>query len=196
MKISDTLSLSAFQFSSYSLYQIFALLTINHGISLIERELITFQPPVPPLPPGPESYKVTDTSKCNFAIAARKPTVRARRNTTWIEEMEISSPETTTEETDDSDFDFDLDKIVDAKLSQLSENQEQTEANNSRERITFSEKGSSPVSSPRRTMTLPNSSNSSNSSWKRPSETPKSRGVRKANMLQRKPSKQLDSPRS
>jgi len=115
MKVNDVISISSIDFSPHTLFQIFAILAINHGISVIERDLISFQPPIPPLPTS-SSYSVQDTSKIitnPIQHKQRKGTtrMRVRRNTTWIEDREITQEK-------DSDS-FDIDKMVDAKLSQL-----------------------------------------------------------------------------
>lgn len=116
MKLKDIISISHLKFSPHSLFQIYAVLSINHGISKIERELLSYQPSVPPLPPSPKHYQVSDVKPCT--PRERKTTIRARRNTSWIDEL-IAIDNFKVGHDNDDDDDIDLDKIVDAKLCEL-----------------------------------------------------------------------------
>jgi hypothetical protein len=79
------------------------MLAVNQGLTEIERDLINFQPPLPPLPPvGDEHFQF----KGNIV----KPN--------WVplpEDVEEGESE------DEGEDDFDIDNIVDKKLSELSQ---------------------------------------------------------------------------
>lgn len=102
MKMNDILSFASLDYTPNTLFQILSILTINHGISSIEKHLQVFQPPVPPLPS--DFNHVTNLSNENSNNNSFTPR-RSRKNTTWI---------------DDFNLDEDIDKMVDEKLSQLS----------------------------------------------------------------------------
>jgi len=103
IRIKSIISLSSIDLSAYSRFQIYAILAINNGMSKIEKTLMGFQPPIPPLPPGPEHYKIEDKTKYKLKRASIQ-----RRMSTWIEDID-----------DGDDFDLDIDSIVDAKLIEL-----------------------------------------------------------------------------
>jgi len=61
IKLAECLSLMSINPSPYSLKMIYTLLAVDQGVSSIEKELIEFQPPVPPMPPvGEGHFKVTN----------------------------------------------------------------------------------------------------------------------------------------
>src|SRR3990167_3003440 len=79
-------------------------MAINHGVSLIEKELVQFQPPVPPPPPvGEEHFVIKETPSIDHV---RRATLAQRRNTIQVND-------------DDDDEDADIDSLVDLKLFQF-----------------------------------------------------------------------------
>ena len=204
--VKDIISISTLNFTPHSLFQIYAILTINHGITQIEKELLGYQPPIPPLPS--KSYKVSDI-KPNTP-RERKQTIRVRRNTSWIDEFKevnhftISNDNNNnnnnnnSDEDEEEDDDLDLDKIVDAKLSELALEPIKTSVEFSNEIISPRSPRTNTISaeSPRtrtaspRSMTVTSPRQNDKLSWIRP----EGKGSRKS-MLLRKPSKSLDAPK-
>jgi len=102
-RMESSVSMSQVQLSSHSLFQVYSLLAINHGISSIEREMSSYQPPLPPLP----SHNYCDSEP---NVPARSVRQFISRRPTWIECMDSPA--------DDMMSDIDLDRIVDDKLKQ------------------------------------------------------------------------------
>jgi len=102
-RMESSVSMSQVQLSCHSLFQVYALLAINHGISCIEREMSNYQPPLPPLP----SQDYCDSEPMAPASSIRQ---FIQRRPTWIECMDSPVVEDMT--------DLDLDRIVDDKLKQ------------------------------------------------------------------------------
>jgi len=187
MKIKDIISISHLQFSPHTLFQIYAMLSINHGISQIEKELLAYQPPVPPLPPSPKHYTIP-SDITPFTPRDRKPTIRARRNTSWIDEFTHVDHFTMDTEEDDE---IDLDKIVDAKLSELAIDTNNLKMNENMEKLDSIRSPRSNVitrSGSPRSMTMV-SPRTETSAWVRQG----AKGTRKSILLRRS-SKNLDAP--